>query len=318
MPSSYNKPHLTFTAQLDKLKRRGMQITDEPTALSYLARVGYYHLSGYWYVFREPGQLGTNILRGDNFVAGTRLSDVVDLYVFDKRLRLLMLDAIERVEIAMRVDIAYRLGTKDIFAQTNVSLLDTSFTTAVLPQTESPFDKWATKRKRSITLSSDQFVQHFRVTYGFPLPIWVDVELWDFGDLSKFFEGMMVKDKRFIARRYGTPHWYLVQSWLRCLVFVRNVSAHHGRLWNRNIVEQPRLPSRGQIAAFDAVLPTANTTRLYPSLCVLAFMMMQICPNSTWRTRVVELMDQFPLAPRISVANMGFPSDWRTHPFWIL
>jgi abortive infection bacteriophage resistance protein len=70
-----------------------------------------------------------------------------------------------------------------------------------------------------------------------PLPIWVSVELWEFGMLSTFYQGMSVVDKSVIAMKYGVPDWQVMQSWLRSLNFVRNVAAHHSRLWNKNLVD---------------------------------------------------------------------------------
>jgi abortive infection bacteriophage resistance protein len=92
------------------LKSRGLGVSDDARAVAYLERIGYYRLSGYWYPFRIRAGTGPASVIGDNFRAGTEFGHVVDLYVFDKKLRLLMLDAIERVEIALRTSIAQILG----------------------------------------------------------------------------------------------------------------------------------------------------------------------------------------------------------------
>ncbi len=123
--STYNKPYHTFEEQLELLKSRGLEVTNDQVALEYLHRLGYYRLSGYWYPSRKLLPLSTILSkpnrpqREDNFIPGSKFQDAVELYVFDKKLRLLILDAIERVEVAIRVDIAYLLGAKDPFAYTN-------------------------------------------------------------------------------------------------------------------------------------------------------------------------------------------------------
>lgn len=101
------KKWLSLSDQLELLQERNMFIDDERKALNYLERIGYYRLSGYSYSFRQFGVDGQRL---DNFVEGTKFSDIIDLFVFDKRLRLLALDALERIELAVRVDIAYLLG----------------------------------------------------------------------------------------------------------------------------------------------------------------------------------------------------------------
>src|SRR5690242_9811884 len=105
--TTYSKPYLSLPQQLALLESRGMQISDKPKALSYLERIGYYRLSAYWYPYRVPKIIrlsdGSTEERGDGtFKTGTEFSQIIDLYVFDKRLRLLMLDALERIEIALR------------------------------------------------------------------------------------------------------------------------------------------------------------------------------------------------------------------------
>jgi abortive infection bacteriophage resistance protein len=98
----YQKPWLSYREQLDKLKNRGLAVTNEPKALEYLERIGYYRLSGYWYPFRERSELfcpiGKDIPKGkktkptsavlDSFKPGSSFDAAVRLYVFDKKLRL--------------------------------------------------------------------------------------------------------------------------------------------------------------------------------------------------------------------------------------
>lgn len=106
--STYPKPYRTFEQQLELLKSRGLEITNDSAALEYLRRLGYYRLSGYWYPFRHLIPLLMHQSkpfrpqRKDEFMQGSKLQDAVELYVFDKKLRLLILDAIERVEVAFR------------------------------------------------------------------------------------------------------------------------------------------------------------------------------------------------------------------------
>ena len=128
---NYSKPWQSYQQQLNLLKSRGLVVSDEAKALEHLERIGYYRLSGYWYSFRERSEVccpleaivGRKYKKGqtdklvlDAFKQGAAFSHAVDLYVFDKKLRLLVLDALERIEIAIRVDVAYTLGQKDPFA----------------------------------------------------------------------------------------------------------------------------------------------------------------------------------------------------------
>ena len=108
----FSKPYLPVAAQLALLKGRGLSITDDSRAAAALERIGYYRLSGYWYPLRVStvSNPGGALIVGDDFRHGTEFGQIVDLYVFDKKLRLLTLDAIERIEVALRTNIALMLG----------------------------------------------------------------------------------------------------------------------------------------------------------------------------------------------------------------
>lgn len=102
-------------------------------------------------------------------------------------------DAIERVEIAIRVDIAHLLGEHDAFAHTNPGLLHGNPTKKINPKTgKTDYQDWIDKYNGLVARSKEDFVKHYRSKYGTPLPIWVAVELWDFGPLSTFYQGMAI------------------------------------------------------------------------------------------------------------------------------
>ena len=135
--------------------------------------------------------------------------------------------------------------------------------------------------------------------------------------LSTFYQGMRIADKDAIAARYGLPDGQLLQSWLRALNFVRNVAAHHSRLWNKNLVDQPKLPRPGVMSAFDPLVgQPAVASRLFVMLCIVLHMMREVSPNSSWPARLRQLLDGFPAAPGLSPSDMGFPAGWEAYPLW--
>jgi abortive infection bacteriophage resistance protein len=321
--SIYNKPHLTFEQQLALLKSRGLEVTDEKAALEYLRRLGYYRLSGYLYPFRANLQTSQekNLKdqTQDTFLPGAKFQDAVLLYVFDKKLRLLILDAIERIEVALRVDIAYLLGKEDPYAYANSNLLHGNFTIKTDTQTgKTKHQEWLTKLEQLVLRSKEKFVTHYKIKYGLPLPIWVAIELWDFGLLSTFYQGMRVNDKLNIAEKYAIPDWRIMENWLRCLNYARNITAHHSRLWNKNLIDRPKLPRPDEMVSFNPLLGNADViSRVYVVLCILAHFIGYISPRSSWQNRVIALIQSFPCAASISLKDMGFPEDWRQHSFWM-
>jgi abortive infection bacteriophage resistance protein len=320
---AYTKSHLTFPQQLALLKSRGMQIDDDAAGVECLHRIGYYRLSAYWYPLRRPRPGSNPPSRLDDFLPGTTFQMALDLYMFDKRLRFLLLDALERIEIAVRVDIAYHLGQINPFAHTDPSLLDGLFVRPgriIPPQTTpspSKHQNWINKYETAIRRSSEEFIKHFNRTYAPPLPIWTAVEVWDFGQTSWFYSGMKVIDRNVISSRYGIYDWRIMESWLRTLNVARNIVAHHGRLWNRNMGVRPQLPPVGNMPEFDHLVgDITGLSRVYVVCCILAHFVDQIHPRSSWKQRLIDHLDVFPVSTGLGVADMGFPNSWKSHNIW--
>lgn len=304
----YSKPYLPLSDQLALIKKRGLQVTDDAAAIECLHRNGYYRLSAYWYPFRKIG--GT--VRTDNFLSGSRFEDAVALYKFDKKLKLLLLDAIERVEIAARVEIALVLGRLDPFAYLDTRWFRPEFVA------DAKYQDWIDNYHRKLKASErTEFVAHHYSRYGTgaALPLWIAIELWDFGLLSYAYSGMLERDQKSVARRFQIPDWRLMVSWLRSLNYARNVIAHHGRLWNLNLSVNPRIPRPGQIPDFDPSLPL-NAARIYSVCCILCFLTRVINPQSHWIAEAKTVFAHFPVMPHAVLQDMGFPADWQTHLLW--
>lgn len=247
---SQSKKWKSFDEQLALLKSSGLIVENDKAALGYLERIGYYRLSGYFYPFRDfeiSLQGGLKYQRKDSFIANARFEEVAQLYVFDKHLRLMALDALERIELAVRVDIAYLLGERDIYAHENPSCLHGNFAKKVQKYSgRTRHDEWLEKYHGFIHRArKEPFVAHYLNNYQ-TLPIWVAIEIWDFGAFSKLFSGMKIADQNQIASKYGVLNGQEFAGWLRGLNFVRNVCAHHSRLWNINILERAKEMNAGK------------------------------------------------------------------------
>jgi abortive infection bacteriophage resistance protein len=315
----FAKPFLPVAEQIELLRSRGMAITDEPRATAALERIGYYRLSGYWYPLRKskPSLPPAPPTILDFFHAGSEFGQVIDLYVFDKKLRFLILDALERVEVALRTDIALLLGKRSPLAHRETAQLHGNFTKKLGPRRTTGHQEWLSRIDKAAKDSREDFVQHFRSTYSRPLPIWMAVELWDFGALSRFLGGMRHQDQEAIAKKYGLPRAALLPGWVRTLNVVRNVCAHHSRLWNRPIVDQPKLPQREEVPLLDHLLnDRLAQTRLYGAAAVLRYLLRFINSSSSWPTRLGQHLNTLPVAPGVALHHMGWPANWKLLPLW--
>lgn len=312
------KPWRSFEDQLQQLQARGLQVDDRAAALDYLERLGYYRLSGYWYPLRQidkaASQAQGKAVRLDTFVTGSRFENVVQLYVFDKKLRLLALDALERIEMAVRVDVAHLLGKRDPLAHEKPSCLHGNFSR--LPTKEPNTGKsqhqiWLEKYQGLLHRArKEPFVAHHQQHYG-ALPIWAAIEVWDFGLLSRLFAGMQHADQQAIARMYGAANGRAFAQWLRSLNFIRNVSAHHSRLWNINILELSPVPP-----GWPAGL---NNARPFFYFSLMQHLLGAICPHSSWGRRFGDLLrNEFPATEdsSLSLTEFGAFAGWEGWALW--
>lgn len=287
----YPKQALSFPDQLALLQQRGLHVADPARAQHWLQRVSYYRLSAYFLPFKDA----------EAFRPGTEFDDIAGLYIFDRKLRLLVLDAIERVEIALRTAITYEIGhVYGPFGYTDPGNLDPGFDHARL------MTDLAVEERRA----QETFAQHFRAKYTSEthLPVWMATELLSFGSISLLYRGLSPAIKRRIATEYGISDRHL-GSWLHALSYVRNVCAHHKRLWNRQLGVRPQLPTRS--LSWTHHVP--DNDRIYCVLVVLRHMLKVMSPRCRWRDRLFDLFDAH---PNMDLTSMRIPAEWRTHKTW--
>ncbi len=331
--TQYTKPWMSYPEQLERLTSRGMAVTNEAAALDYLERIGYYRLSGYWFPFRERVEycpLGLEPMPQkkirieriplDSFKPGTTFQNAVELYVFDKKLRLLALDALERIEIALRVDLSHGLGRHDAFAYLQSELFHDKFSRERDNRTGlTRHQNWLSKHDALINRSNEDFIRHNKTKYGLPLAIWVACEVWDFGTLSVLYSGLQEADQDAISRQYGVSNGRVFATWLRSLNYLRNVCAHHSRLWNRNIIDQPRLPTVTEVPSLAPFHQSAHRrARTFLLLCITHHLMNAINPESSWGKRLKDHLLSFPDLSHLglSLDAMGVDEGWQSRAWY--
>lgn len=198
----FSKPAVAIADQIALLERRGMRVPDHTKATHYLSCISYYRLHAYWLPFECPApDVGDH-----KFKRYTDFDHVIELYNFDRRLRLLVMDAIERVEVSLRGNWAHQLAIKygphgyldpniydrsDRYAKAFASLID------------------------EIERSKDTFIRHYRNKYDDPKqpPIWMAAEIISLGQLSKWIGNLKLRsDRKNIAKYFGLDEKILLSS----------------------------------------------------------------------------------------------------------
>ncbi|AEC19447.1 Abi-like protein [Pusillimonas sp. T7-7] len=292
---SFPKPATTYAEQVSILQQRGMHVDDPASAEFYLQHLNYYRLSAYWLPFEASHN-------PHEFQPSTRFDDVLNLYVFDRSLRLLVLDAIERIEVSVRSQWAYHLAHRHgPHAHLDISL-------AARPHL------WATniaKLRKEVERSDEVFIKHLQNSYSESLPpVWAVCEVMSLGLLSRWYGNLKpMQTRRAIASTYGLDEKVL-GSWLHHLALVRNTCAHHSRLWNREFTITPLLP-RSKPSSLTSQFHIGSR-KLYNSLVMLLYCMDIVAPQHSWRKRLQDLINQH----KIPVSAMGFPPQWHQLPIW--
>lgn len=337
----FNKPAINVTEQINLLQERGLNIFEPERAEKYLEVISFFRLSAYMRPFQK------NLEQQEfehQFKENSEFKQITSLYAFDRELRLLIMDAVERVEVAIRATLNNVMGTK---YQTEVEcsgshwyLNENLFKKTyqhkrLLKEVEDKQDKEFNDLQKDIKKIErsaanpevkfqrierrvrESYPRFYRNSYNTPrlMPGWAMAEELTFGSISYLYRGLAKDiDRKEIAKRFELPQ-EVFESWLHTLNFVRNCCAHHSRLWNRELAIQPKIP-HGELWKLPNRLEPSQVQpnrRVYMVLLMLTHLMRQVSPDSQWSNKVKALIL---LNPDIPLFAMGFPDNWQEHEFF--
>ncbi|TDN45384.1 abortive infection bacteriophage resistance protein [Curtobacterium flaccumfaciens] len=322
----YSKPWLSIADQIAQLRSRGLAVPDQDRATGLLQEVGYYRLTGYLHPFRSTiadrraDPEGRRLL-SDDYRQGTTLDHADALLSFDRELRLLVIEGVERIEVAVRTRLAHTLGRSSAFAHEEATTFTAAFTEPREDRdgaVSSAHAEWLERVQERQAKSDEAFVAHFRARYDGRMPIWALTEILELGHVSRLYAGLRNDIATEIAAEFGVPTKRLMQSWLASVNYVRNVAAHHARLFNRKLVVAPKRPKRSELALLDHLAgpETPKQFGVYNALAVMAFFLRAVPSDRDWAVRMAALMRAFPDAPSIDVRSMGVAPRWLDEPLW--
>lgn len=296
----YDKRPYTIEEQINQLQERGLIINDPELAKHYLSQVSYYRLAGYWWSMQSDKAQHI-------FKPNSRFEDVVSLYNFDRELRLLLFDVIEKIEISVRTKLIYHLSHEhgpwwfqntDLF-QNTTALIET-----------------LASIKEEVQRSKDTFMIEHKKKYKddlrFP-PAWKTLELTSFGSLSKLYGNLKnsITAKDTIAFELGAVNHTYLPSWLQSIAQIRNYCAHHSRLWNKNLPGTPKILSKPPFRWVNDV-PT-DTQKLYLHLCIMKYLLNIIAPENSFSYKLKELLNKY---PSVDPNALGLKPNWFDEPLW--
>jgi abortive infection bacteriophage resistance protein len=296
----YKKEHKTFIEQLQLLKDKNLIITNDNYALVKLQHINYYRLSAYFL----PYQHNKNSKDRNTFLSNITFEEILNLYYFDTELRKIIFEAIENIEIYFRTQISYYHSQEyGAFGYLDINNLRSNF--------QEEFDKLYQDILKEKERSKEIFIRHFKEKYNSSdLPLWSVVEIISFGSLSKLFMLLKDKEQKSVIESMGNINKVVFFKWLKALSSIRNICAHHSRLWNRTLgisFEVPRNNNR-----FEA-LKNSNH-KIFFALSVIKYILTSIGEDKLdFKDKIKNLLKKY---PNVNTNTMGFIDEWEDLELW--
>lgn len=294
----YTKQPLSIADQIKLLKNRGLQFNNETYAAKFLSEVSYFRFIQY--LRPMEADKASHIFKTDS-----KFEDALTLYNFDTQLRILMFEAIQAIEIALRTKINHEFSVQHgAFWFYDTRLADD----------EHKYIENLNAVDRELQRSKEEFIKEHRQKYDKPVfpPSWKTLELASFGTLSKLYYNCNdTKTKKRIARQFNLPQHEVLESWMRSLTVIRNCCAHHSRIWNRRLTNAPQMsvPLRGSWIDTNGI----DGNKLYAIICCITYWLDSIERSDTFKAKLKSLITAH---PSVDVTAMGFPTDWKDQPLW--
>ncbi|MCX6148409.1 MAG: Abi family protein [Candidatus Kapabacteria bacterium] len=291
----FDKEAKNYDEQIEILLNRGMTFKNKSKAKFILENISYYRLSGYWYQYYKS-------LEDKTFKIEIDFDDCFNTYCFDKELRKILIEELEKIEVSIRAKISYNLSNKyGGFWFNNTKLVNSLVTHSNL----------ISKINNEYQRSDELFIKSYKKKYLEELPpSWILLEVASFGSLSQLYKNLLPYDKRTISNNYKLPE-VVFETWLHSFVYIRNLCAHHSRLWNRELtikpkrLENPKLPFTNN---------HTNNRKIFYVVLMIKYFINIINPMSSFKIRLVNLIKEY---PQIDISEMGFISDWDIEDIWI-
>ena len=247
------------------------------------------------------------------FSSYNRFEDVFDLYVFDRKLRLIVMDAVEWVEVAIRTKWIDHIGTK--YGEFGYLDRKRYRNHKKLEKVKNSYEEIMGSLIEEFNRLHDGDAEAYRKSKSNrpEPPIWMAAEAMSLGLLIKFINGLKHPDRVAIERQFDLTEDTLI-SLIRNIHRVRNICCHHGRLWSRNMSVKAKVPQK--LEKFDLAMgTTTDSRRLHNTLVILDYFLSVTFPQfgKEWRHGLFEHLRSCPLPyPQA----LGFPAEWEEWAPW--
>ena len=305
-----NKPAYTITDQIALLKQRGMFFDNETLAYDLLKDISYYRLKGYWWDTQSDTQQHL-------FQPDTYFEDIIERYNFDRKLRQILFDGIEQIEIAVRTKLIYHLS----LAYGGLWYLNPALFNPVIKTYDGiskTVHNWVLNElQKEFNRSQEVFIKDQQQRYpGQPADAWKILEVASMGTLSKLYKNLEVKlpEKSLIANEMGVNSPHTFSGWLEAIAYVRNIIAHHSRLWSRTMIKRPGMQLNNPAGKwFTKPLKQGQLDKPFSTISCMVYLCGFLHTSQDIKSKIVNLIRSY---PKIPVYKLGFFNHWQNEPLW--
>ena len=286
--------------QIQLLQDRGMLFRDVADSSHFLGNISYYRLKGYWWEMQAD-------MISHKFAPNSYFEDIIDYYNFDRHFRLIIFNAIERIEIALRTKLIYHMS---------LSYGSHWHYNPKLFQNACHHNKFISKLESDVNNSSEEFIVKHLKNHPKETPEgWKSLEVITLGTLSKLYRNVnhQLPEKAIIANEFGLNNQKYLASWLLSVTYIRNIVAHHSRLWNRVIINKYDWPKSTKHLLLSYSPNQYQRRKIFPLVSAILYMNNRISPRHHLKEELFDLFKEF---PNIPLYKMGFPKHWQNEPLW--
>lgn len=285
---AFAKSAQTPQSLLAKMQAAGLNVPNPDEALNYLLFVGHYRLKGYWFHLTDPVS--------KKFKPGVSFDVIRDRYEFDRKLRAIILEAVEHLEVAVRTALCNHLSLKyDPFWYLKPSIFK--------PVASFGIGGMLSKIEGEVGRSKEKgFIDSYFKKYDEPYlpPSWAMAECVTMGMWSRIYQILKdPSDKKSIAAKFGIPQVEVFESWLHTISVVRNMAAHHDRFLNNKLRVSP--------VNFKSKIKFTDNRSVYSSLTLMHMLLEAAGFGPAFKITVEEMQAKY--GPGF-MQELGFPNGW--------
>jgi abortive infection bacteriophage resistance protein len=305
-----NKVAYTITDQIALLKQRGMFFKDEGQAYDSLKNISYYRLKGYWWDMQRDISLHL-------FQPGTYFENIMERYDFDRKLRLILFEGIEQVEIAVRTKLIYHLSLAYGGLWYMNPALFNGITKTVNGVNKTVHFHVLNELQREFDRSQEFFIKdHQRLYPGQPADAWKILEVASMGTLSKLYKNLKTNlpERGVIANEMGINSPHTFSGWLESIAYIRNIIAHHARLWGRTMIKRPSMQLNNPCGAwFTRALKQGQLDKPFSTISCMIYLCGFLNHSHDIKSKIIDLIHAY---PNIPIYRFGFFNQWESEPLW--